>query len=337
MGIISAQLLLEKYPGNLKRAKKSTSDMLAIAERGNWELDGIRSKAIRELVKACVNFVPENRPTAVECIGEICRELERHHGQPIIQLLEQWRKEPTRVQEAEHISWAAPRAAALSAFQASAVYEDLWQRIKETTVCDLESAEIWAELAISIGKVAKAVMKESSDEIRGLREQARNYLAVPLSDIDANDTGKVFVRTDSLGLMQPYERFANVVDALSQVAAVDYDLAVREGAPYSASVLSLMAYCEAFRSKAVPEAREKYLGISIQLTPSQAVPYYFRVEFAYQEFLLNGVLNPNDQAKVPSGVLQKWKADLKTAINLAPEWSEPRKRLAEISDIAPYR
>jgi len=333
MGLISAQLLLGKYPGNLKRARQSAGEMLKICKTQAWDLNGIRSKSIRELINACVSYVPENRPSAVECVATISQELENEHGQSISHLLANWRTKPSSIQEAQHSAWSAPRAARLSSAQASTVLEVLWDQIREVTVVDLESAETWAELAQGICNVVDVSAEDPANLISALRQQACDFLAGVMSAIDLDDPSQVFVCPESRGLMQPYERFSSVVAALSHVGQVDYDQGLGVSTGYSACVRSALAFNEACRRRGDPVLRDGYLEVAIQLTPQQAVPYYFRAEFAYQDYVINRAVSPSERAVVTPEALQGWMVDIETAIRLSPEWTEPRERLAALGEI----
>jgi serine/threonine protein kinase len=333
MGLISAQLLLGKYPGNLKRAQKSSGDMLKIGKSGAWDLKEIRSKRIHDLIEACVSAVPESRPTALECVTAISQELESEHGQSICDTLAYWRDKPSRVQEAERLAWSAPRAARLSAAQAAAVSESLWDRIREVNVVDLDSAEEWAELAQGIFDVIDASSADLTSRINTLRQRARDFLAGVMSATDLNDRSNVLVRADQYEYIQPYERFASVVAALSYIGEVHHDQGLNVMSTYSASVRSALAYIEACSKKSEPLNRESCFELAIKLTPQQAALYYFRVHFAFQDYVVNAAISKSERPKVTPDILQSWKIDLDTAIRLSPDWPEPRRLLTAITEV----
>lgn len=81
MGVIAAELILSKHPSkNLKKMKKSDGNWVRGCNNMDWDLAGIDSIKIKDLITRCLSIHPKQRPTASTACETLIVELKERYG-----------------------------------------------------------------------------------------------------------------------------------------------------------------------------------------------------------------------------------------------------------------
>jgi serine/threonine protein kinase len=338
MGIVAAELLQRSHPAqNLKRALGSDGKWKRCVESGNWNLGGINSDRLKQLISRCLDVDPACRPPPEECMSEICSELQERFGQDIAPTLQLWNEQSSPIADHEHFAQAAFRTINLGVQEATRSREGLEHRIKKITVLDFETCEIWLVLALPlIDLLEREEEPDSVLKISQLRKSAKIYLETVFGKMDKASMEAVATRDDWIKNEQAYQRFSQVICYAAEVAGVDYE-AENSGSsmlgPYALSALAFSDASLAHGPYSMPNTEEYYVSEAIRHAPEEAVPYYFRALWRDMRLRRSSFQKTGKLSLPEGGELAAIFTDLEIAIRLSPNWDEPKKELQKLQKL----
>jgi serine/threonine protein kinase len=328
MGIVVAELLQQHHPAsNLKKAISSEGKWNRCVLTGDWDIEGINSHRIKRMIQKCLSFDHADRPTAEECLDEICVELRETYGQDILPTLKIWNDEYSNIAGHEHAGWAATKTIGLGAQEAKRSREELEKRISRIFVRDFETCENWLALAMPLINLLKCEAG-SNAKITKLRDSAKIHLTKVLGKIDRVGMESVSRRGDWSEFVQPYERFSEAIQQAADISGITCESEFTNAKIFNHLLLSAFAYSKASlaHSENDVEAEEFFLFEAIRHAPEEAVPYFFRANWRRKRLIISSALK--GAAKNPSSdALTTWIVDLEIACRQSPDWEEPRKLL----------
>jgi serine/threonine protein kinase len=336
MGIIVAEVLQGKHPAlNLKRACESDGEWSKRAVRGDWNFEGITSDRLRNLVKGCLDPDPSKRPTAIEGMKLICDEMKEVHGIDIEPTLVFWSK-PSLQDTLPFISNTSQeivrllKTIGLGNLETSKSANRLREIFGTLAPVNLYSLEDWVQAANGLLEFLNNDESNIANAERSqIREQARVLLESSLGSVSHSELGKMAASIYREDLVTPFEHFSHLVGDLASIAEVEFEQAYKGEWGLSDLALAGFAYhMHALSFLGSPRKRGiiDYLNISVDLSLTEAVPYYFRALRTHDLVMLGKVgLSENSGAKLKDVI-----RDLEMAIHLAPEWGEPKRRLEAI-------
>lgn len=328
MGIVAAELLQQRHPAsNLKKAISSEGKWNRCVITGDWDLEGINSHRLKRLIQKCLSFDHADRPTAEECLDEICVELRETYGQNILPTLQLWNEEPSTIARHEHAGWAATKTIGLGAQEAKRSREELESRIAGIVVRDFETCESWLALAGPLIQLLKDG-DDSGSKITQLRDSAKIHLNAVLGKIERTGMESVPRRGDWSNYVQPFERFSEAIQHAADISGTTYESEVASVESLKSLALAAFAYSNASlaHSENDSKTREYYLYEAIRHAPEEAVPYFFRADWRRMQWVVSSALEGTTTTP-SSDDLATWVADLEIACRLSPNWEEPRKLL----------
>jgi serine/threonine protein kinase len=330
MGIIASELLQGKHPANnLKSVKKSSGNWLRWVENHKPDLADINSIRLKNLILRCINPDFNLRPTAKECLDEICCELYEEHNLDVIPTLEAWRKDITKelgVSKAQHDSDVAIRTISLGAEQETHTHKKLENLINEIKVSTVETCADWAELASTLIQLYKLKNeKKYVTKINVIRDIGIGHLKF----IFTNFNNAQLTSSSLSGFGNSFERLIGVISKLADITDMTYNDVTTIKPSLSELTLAAFAFNEATIARSSILGDEDimyYLDRSIKHAPEEATPYFFRALWGYQTHTLKQK-NPTD-----SSTIQNLVKDLERACDLAPGWEEPMNLLKRLQE-----
>jgi serine/threonine protein kinase len=338
MGIVVAELLQRHHPArNLKKVLGSEGKWKRWIEKADWNLDGIGSERLRHMICCLLEVAPANRPTPAECISDICDELRLKHDidiAPNLMLSNEF-SHMSSIAEAEHLGHAARRIIGLGTHDEILSRKKLERRINEVIVHDIESCEIWVELADPL--IALLEREEGPEPIRKigrLRETAKSHLENILGKVDRSHMVSVPGRDEDLITnLEPFERFHPIVGISADIAGTKYESEITGAGNLGALALSALAFSNATQAHigdSVPNTKEFYIAESIRHAPNEPVLYYYRALWGHMQYGLSMFLENRADVPPDDAVISAWIDDLKTAILLSPDWGAPKAELLKL-------
>lgn len=79
-------------------------------------------RALKKIIRQCLSLNASDRPSPLDCLDEICSEIEHKYDYSIRETLKSWRMPAAGVSSIaadEHIAWAAPESVKLGEQQTS--------------------------------------------------------------------------------------------------------------------------------------------------------------------------------------------------------------------------
>lgn len=336
MGVIAAQLLRGCHPAsNLKKHLKSEGSWKNWVESGERNLDGISSDRMRNMILRCLNPDPDARPDANECLSEICAELKETYHIDIEQTLAAWRKPifDSVTAQNDHQAWAANNSIRLGPSEVIRSLEQITSMLKMMQVNDINSCEEWVPLADSYFKLVEAAgeVQEASDV--PIRKLALDYLLSILGKLDRPDVLNIQVRDDLPGVMQPFERFSEVVKRMADLADFPQGDELEAVEKLGAYARSALAFGKASVLRVEGGGQSEVIALlttAINAAQDEPVNYYFRARWIHENlFLTHG--RAESKGLSSQQVIQTIISDLGRAISLAPNWEEPKNLLESIN------
>lgn len=328
LGVITAELMQRCHPArNLKKAKGSEGKWVDCIEKGDWNIEQVESKRLKNLILKCLAYDPAERPTPAEFLSEISSELKEKYSQNVEPVLQLWNEEASAIVSAEYKAWGASQIDGLGTQQADKTTDELERKIDSIRVKDFETCEIWL---ITAGPLIKLLEKQKSSlhqaKIDHLRKTAKIYLTTVLGKIDQSKMASIVRRPDFPSQIQTFERFADVIGQAAKIAEVTYDADNQDTkleTPYAKSALAFSSASDARWGNKEGSIIEYFLSEAIRHAPEEAVPYYFRAKWRHDDLEVRYFLEK--KAKLPkvdeqSPIL----TDLEIASRLSPEWEEPK-------------
>ncbi|TAJ77601.1 MAG: protein kinase family protein [Gallionellaceae bacterium] len=335
MGVIAAQLLQGHHPApNIKRAEESDKSWKKWVESGERKLEGISSDRIRTMILRCLNLDPAARPDANECLGEICAELKETYCLDIAQALAAWRKpifESVAAQN-EHQAWAANNSIRLGSSEVIRSLEQITSRLKKIQVHDICSCEEWVPLADSYLKLLEAAGEVQEASKVPIRKLALNYLLSILGKLDRPDVLNIQARDDLPNVVQPFERFSEVVKLMADLADFPQGDELEPVEKLGAYARSALAFGKASALRFEGGRQSEVIALlttAINVAQDEPVNYYFRARWIHEIlFLSPGGASSEKLSSQQS--MQTIISDLERAISLASDWEEPKNLLQSI-------
>ena len=336
MGVIVAQLLLGHHPSkNLPAAIKSDGEWVRRANRREWDLNGISSYLLRGLIERCLQPNPELRPSARECLIVLCEELKDVYRQDILLALDCWSTESrtwsSEVVGASDAARSLLLVAGLGEKEEGKAFGNLSNRLETVKVVDFYSLEKWVVLAKGITSFASKSDVVDPPVIDKVRREARQYLGQIFGDLERNTLYRLPQRPDFRPNVQPYERLAELIETIVELAGFDlYEFAEAPVglSPIAASALAFCAAGDARTYKSFNDA-ETYLELAITLYRNEAAPYYFRARWREAHWKVKNFIEKKVFESIPYRLHSAWVGDLEKAVELQPEWNEPLQLLTE--------
>ena len=327
MGVIASELLQGCHPApNLKRVEESDKSWKRWVESGERKLEGICSDRIRTMIRRCLYPEPAERPDANECLSEICAELKETYQLDIEQTLAAWR-EPifdSVTAQNDHQAWAANNSIRLGTSEVIRSLEQLTTRLNKIQIHDINTCEEWVPLADSYHKLVEAAGEIQESSGISVRKLALNYLLSILGMLERSDVLNIQVRDDLPEVIQPFERFSEVVKRMADLAEFPQSDELAAFDKLGAYARSALAFgkASALRSEGGSQSEViALLATAINAAQDEPVNYYFRARWIY-DWIYDGNL---DKEKF-TNILK----DSEIAINLAPNWEEPRNFLESV-------
>lgn len=334
MGIIAAEILQGRHPAkNLKRAKTSDGEWARRANQGDWDLEGIVSERLRDLIAGCLDPDPNNRPTALESVHLVCLELKEHHGLDIEPTLQAWTENTTMKQFVPYVSETASaihrlrRTRGLGEDMESRSRSRLRQILDELEVRDIYSFEDWVSAADTlIGFLEADESDDARSRIAEIRESARIHLVGTLGTVTHRDLSEMNSAKHPQDPLPAFQRYGHLVGGLAFLADVNFEQAYK--GEWNLSPLAVAAYALYMADRSRMEEHSKrttmdYLDIAIDESLTVSVPYFLRAR-RKQELLIyeaGGLLSGSGLS------LKDVIDDLEIACRLAPDWADPRAEL----------
>ena len=229
MGIIVAEVLQGKHPAsNLKRARESDGEWSKRALRGDWNLEGITSARLRDLVKGCLDPDPSKRPSAMEGMKLICSEMKEAHGIDIEPTLVFW-STPSFQDTLPFISSTSQeierlmKTIGLGNLEASKSANRLREIFGTLTPVDIYSLEDWVQAANGLLNFLNNDKSNIANAERSqIREQARVLLESALGNVSHSDLAKMAASIYREDIVTPFEHFSHLVGDLAGIAEVEF-------------------------------------------------------------------------------------------------------------------
>lgn len=336
MGVIASQLLQGHHPApNIKRAEESDKSWKKWVETGKRELEGISSGRIRTMILRCLDPDPAARPDANECLGEICDELKENYHIDIEQTLAAWR-EPifdSVAAQNDHQAWAANNSNRLGPSEVIRSLEQITSMLKKMQVHDINSCEGWVPLADSYLKLVEAAGEVQEASEIPIRKLALDYLLSILGKLDRSDVLNIQARDDLPEVMQPFERFSEVVKRMADLADFPQGDELEAVEKLGAYARSALAFGKASVLRVEGGSQSEVIALlttAINAAQDEPVNYYFRARWIHENlFLTPG--RAESKGLSSQQVIQTIISDLGRAISLVPNWEEPKNLLESIN------
>jgi serine/threonine protein kinase len=347
MGIIAAEVLQGDHPaGCLKKVRKSDGEWVwnvksdgvwrKTVERGEWNLEGICSPRLLELVKRCLNPIPMDRPSAVESVEIVCKELKEVYGVDIRPTLDLWSKESVR----DVLPWVSPEREEIGRLRSTIGLgkeeaKKAVLRLREILClmepANLYSIEDWIRGAEALLDVLERDRSQEADADRKrVRAKARDLFSRRLGMMSKRDFETLSQSINVNDYQRPFQHFAHIIGDLSELANIDFEQAYQGEWGLSDLALSGFAFAMHSRSRLgyTKRGTMDYLNIAIDLSPGEAVLYYYRASHQHDLLVLWRI---KEGTSGDGGVdIQRIVSDLEKAIQLEPEWNKPRETLEAV-------
>lgn len=318
MGLIAAELLGGSYPGNLKKIQKSPGGMRKVIESSEWDLEGIESTGMKGLIAASLELLPEDRPTPEEWISAVGEELNRLGERDLSTWIRERIRDLPPDQEADRLRRSLGQSSRLSRKQAESNMLTASQRLRETPAVDLLSADAWSSLAAAVIDTNQLLGEVGSlSDVRSTAIGILQAIFNPVDNLAVIQMPSIWHGTS----VQPYEWFSEVSDQLLAISGLTKDEAIGDANLFSQLVRSCFAFRAASDTRhggGGSEVRARYLAEAIRLAPEEAVPYYFRARWQWEDAF-------RARPKLPKELTASQISDLDRAKALAPDWESPRK------------
>jgi hypothetical protein len=147
--------------------------------------------------------------------------------------------------------------------------------------------------------------------------------------VSHSDLAKMAASIYREDIVTPFEHFSHLVGDLAGIAEVEFEQAYKGEWGLSSLALAGFAYhMHALSLGGSPTKRGiiDYLNIAIDLSLTEAVPYYFRALRKHALVMLGKVGISESSGASLKDVIR----DLEMASHLAPEWGEPKRMLETI-------
>lgn len=335
MGIISAEILTGKHPMiNLIRASKSEGEWIRRTTQMNWDLSGLPSENLRQMILQCLDPSPYNRPTAWEAVVIICRELERLHGIDLEPTLNLWKKESTQSyfpfipKIAEEIDLLR-RTLGLGKEVAAKSIRRLRDIKKDIKINGIYSMETWLQCTqILINFLESDETPLNQMQLSELRLEAKNHLYFygQKKDSDWDNLRNEIHEDDKI---TAFEHFSHLIGHLAEIVKINFEQVYDDKVAFSSLGKAAFSYHRSSNARAEKNPLRspiEYLDISISLQPNQAVPYYFRSLRRREILFFEKCGIPSDLKISKAEIIE----DLEIACRLDPDWSEPKGALQQV-------
>ena len=332
MGIIAAEVIQGRPPNNPKIPKTSDGKWQRWIEGAEWDLSGVESPRLEKFILQCLSLNAIDRPSPLDCLDEICSEIEHKYGYSIMETLKSWRMPAAGVSSIaadEHIAWAAPESVKLGEQQTSKSKEHLKGRLNQLEVVNFETCERWIVLAKGLEKLLNTDATDG-DALAELRKKANLFLVNILGPMTPSDLIKVPPREDWPNLIIPFERFSEVTTEIAHLAGVNFKQAQKPQFGLGDYALSAIAFGAASEARCLPSSAEeesRYLADAIRFSPLEAALYYFRARWGSERALIRRVLS---KEIISEDERQSWVVDLEMALACDPNWKEAVQLLKRI-------
>jgi serine/threonine protein kinase len=321
MGIIASQLIQGSHPAiNLKKHLKSDGNWRKWIVDGERNLDGVRSERMRSMILKCLMPDPNLRPDAIECLNDIIKELRDSHQIDIEPTLAHW-SEPiysSLVAQTTHHAWATDNSARLGSIEAVKSLSKLIAALQDFHVNDLNTCEAWIPLANSYLKRITDV-DDAMVEKLPLRKLAKKYFFEILAKVEKPNLSFLNPRDDLSSLIQPYERFSEIIHRVAILTGISFDSLVDDNqiSSYAKSALTF-AISSTLRFEGGQHTDVINLVTkSIAFAPYEPVTYYFRARWNFEHIM--------DLSNHSSAILKKSIIDdIDMAVSIAPSWEKSK-------------
>ncbi|MDB3993947.1 protein kinase [Gammaproteobacteria bacterium] len=327
MGILISELCQGDHPArNLKAATKSVGSWERCVKKQDWNLSNFPTENIRDIALSCLSFEPADRPEIDELIGVLTLELKNHfHVEHFQEMLDEYEQKFTG-NKIESLPWSAPKTASISEKEKSRTLTDLKHEINEIKVVDLDSCDLWVDLALTVIDIIDA---EEDLLVLGLRKAARNYLDDILGNITKQNLHEsIPSRLIPFKSLREFHVFSGTVLKTTLVAGSTYEAEISRN-KQNKLVLSALAFeIASEHSQTDFEKMSYYSKESIRHSPDIADLYYWYVRRKWKFFrFYNSRGAVSDKLR---GSQDDQIHNLRLAIKCDPKWDEPKGLLRQI-------
>lgn len=323
IGIVLAEIIQCRHPAkNINKYLQSEGKAKKIIENKDWDLSGIESKKIKDLVFACLNLNPEERPSIDELITALKLELKVNYKLDNYLDYLNTCQETYKENKNERLGWASQSTTKLSEKERNRTLIDLKSAIQKINVIDFVHLEEWSFLSSKYINSANAEDKFSSS----IKSFAREYLEDILYQIKNTELEEL-THKNTNDYVENFEIFTNQISLLSKLANTNYESEKTNSrvTPLALAALAFSVASEMRRGGDMCKAN-LYLQKSIEHDPNQAVIYYFDALWNHMHEMMMGLIKTEFTPYTKDEKLIR----IEKAIELAPNWSDPKKLLTKI-------
>jgi len=334
IGIIAAEIIQMRHPSsNLKKVKKSEGKWIRSIAEQSWDLTGIDSRPVRELVLNCLDTDPSKRPNAHEAIQVLTRELKELHQVDLTSAIELFNKKgsywdensDSNKREVRNQIEQLKRKIGLGPDEDLKTAAGLNRIISGNSLNSLYDIDDWScaiELILPILKENKETNKEF---YVALSKAKRNFIEV-IGKMDSQKFKDLSKDIDLKAFEHEFFIYSDIVGRITRAIDVNFEQVYSgEWRVTDFCISAFASYMASLGARGRPTNRTEinYLNIAEELNQSCDAIYIEKAKYHWNKMRgIEGEVSPTDILQVLDGI--------KKARKFKTNWDGPELLLSEI-------